>query len=798
MVEISAASESTLAALEFPEIRRILEGRCRTPYGQEAALLLAPASDFPQARRLQSATSQMVLFRRLEGNLPLSFGSDIRPSLDRLAVEGSTLAGAEIHTLVAQVKGSLEARALLVRSPHAELKELGRGLPDLGNLVRFLDGKITPAGQLEDRCSADLQSIRRQTASLSLRLEAELKAIASRNDIAKALQDDFVALRNNRHVLPVRIDAQGKVEGIVHALSSSGSTVYMEPLSTVPLNNELVRLKEQEEVEVHRLLLEFSDLLRGRAAELRDLILRVAELDLLQARALLAEEMHGVDPDLLEGSAAASPAVLLSGARQPLLERALAGTGRGVIPLELELSATDPVLVVSGPNTGGKTVALKTVGLLAAMAQCGLKLPAREARLPVFRRILIDIGDHQSISDSLSTFSARMANITAMSHEFAPPALVLLDEAGSGTDPEEGGALGVAIIDFFRRRGAFVIATTHHQGIKAYAATTSGVSNACMEFDESSMRPLYRLRAGAPGRSGGLDMAERLGLSAEIVAQARALLPRQREALDAYLSSLQVLQEELLQKRRAAELALEEAQRGAAERAERDKRLGEEREERFESLLAEVSTRLRREWEKALGEMLDKESERRLRREMERRERQAFEAERAALPADLLPARRASSPAPSAALSPGDQVRVPGLKLSGTIERLDGDRVVLRAGSTVLKVRRDEIEVPTAPPARGVALPAGVHLSRSHAAALPREIHLIGKTVEEALDLLDKYLDDASVEGISPLRIIHGHGTGRLRAAIRRFLEGHPQVEGFAEAGEKEGGAGATLVRLRL
>jgi DNA mismatch repair protein MutS2 len=798
LVEISAASESTLTALEFPEIRRILEGRCRTPYGREAALAVAPAAAFPQVRKLQGATSQMMLFRRLEGNLPLAFGSDIRPSLERLTVEASTLTGTEIHVLVSQVKSSLEARALLLRQPHPDLKEMGRALPDLGNLVRFLDGKITPAGQLEDRCSADLQRIRRQIASLSLRLEAELKAIASRNDIARALQDDFVALRNNRHVLPVRIDAQTKVEGIVHALSSSGSTVYMEPLSTVPLNNELVRLKEQEEVEVHRLLLEFSDLLRGRAAELRDLTVRVAELDLLQARALLAEEMNGVDPDLLEDAATASSALQFSAARHPLLERALQGTDRGVIPLDLAMDCKDPVLVVSGPNTGGKTVALKTVGLLAVMAQCGFKLPAREARLPVFHRILIDIGDHQSISDSLSTFSARMANIAAMSREFAPPGLVLLDEAGSGTDPEEGAALGVAIIDYFRRRGAFVIATTHHQGIKAYAATTQGVSNACMEFDESSLRPLYRLRSGAPGRSGGLDIAERLGLSEEIVSQARSLLPRQREALDAYLSSLQALQEDLALKQHAADRALAQAKDAEAERVERDRRLGEEREARFEQLLSEASERLRREWEKALGEMADKESERRLRREMEKRERQAFEAERAALPADLLPARRSAPAAAPAALAPGDAVRVRSLNLSGTIERLDGDRVILRSGSTILKVRRDEIDLPAADAARGASLPAGVHLSRSHAAPPPPEIHLIGKTVDEALDLLDKYLDDAALEGISPLRIVHGHGTGRLRSAIQKFLEGHPQVEGYTEAGEKEGGRGATVVRLRL
>jgi DNA mismatch repair protein MutS2 len=740
----------------------------------------------------------MVLHRQLQGNLPLALANDIRPSLDHLSVEGSHLAGTEVYLVVEQLKAALAIRDTLLKSAQAGLREAGRSLPDVRNLVRFLDGKVSAAGQLEDRCSTDLLRIRRQIASLSSRLEAELRAIVSRSEVSRGLQDTFIALRNNRHVLPVRIDAQGMVDGIVHALSSSGATVYMEPLSTVPLNNELVRLKEQEEVEIQRLLLEFSDLLRSRLGELRGLLRDLGELDLMQARAILAEEMDGIDPDFVAEGSSQGTLLLLSSARHPLLERALRDSGRELIPLDLSLEREAPVLVVSGPNTGGKTVALKTVGLLSLMAQSGLKIPAKEARLPLFRKVLIDIGDHQSISDSLSTFSARMANISDMAREIAGPALVLLDEVGSGTDPEEGAALGASIIDFFRRRGALVLATTHQQGIKAYASHTAGVTNGSMEFDEDSLRPLYRLRSGVPGRSGGLDMAERLGLPGDIVRQARALLPRQREILDSYLRSLQNLQEELEKKLAEAEEAARMSRQRDMERERSESRLSQEREIRFARSLEETSALMRREWESLLGEISDRESEKRLRREMQRRESDLLESARATLPVDLVPNRSVPSRRGMLSLAPGAKVRILSLGLEGTVERVDADRVTLRSGSKVVQARREDLETTEEPPPGKPTLPPGVHLTRAHEPEMKNELNLTGRRVEEALALLDKFLDDASLSALSPLRIIHGLGTGRLRAAIRKFLETHPQVEGFSEAGEREGGGGATVVRLRL
>jgi DNA mismatch repair protein MutS2 len=797
-VDNPGATENSLSSLEFPAILDRLALHCRSVYGREAATLLRPSSSRADVQSLQDETREMVLFRQTSGFLPLSLPTDIRPLLARLEVEGSLLAAPEILLVVEAMRTGQEVRALLARSEHPRLRESGRSFPDLGNLLRYLDGKISATGDLEDRCSPELTQVRRRITAISARLEEALRSIASKPEMARALQDDFVALRNNRRVLPVRIDSQSLVEGIVHALSSSGATVYMEPLSTVPLNNDLVRMKEEEEVEQRRILLDFTGLLRTRAGDLRLLTALLGEADLLAAKAALAEEMQAVDPDLTEGAPGADASrMALVQARHPVLERSLEGSGRRLVPLDLTLPATHRVLVISGPNTGGKTVALKTVGLLALMSQSGLKVPASAARLPVFRRILIDIGDHQSIPDSLSTFSARMGHISEMARQIEDPSLVLLDEVGTGTDPEEGACLGAAVIDYFRRHGAVVLATTHHQTLKAFAAATPGTANASMEFDESSLSPLFRLRPGVPGRSGGLDIAERLGVPVEIVREARSLLPRHREMLEEYLARLQALQKDLDTRIHEARDEALAAARREEDRQEAARRLSLDREARFAQLLEEVSTQLRKRWEAYLQALSDLEEERRLRREIERQERLMLEEARRALPPDLLPPPARERPLPATPKA-GDAVRIASLRIEGILDRLEGDRAIVRSGGKRLSVAVADLEPPQAPSPPDRPLPRGVSLSRPAPSAPSPEINLVGKRVEEALQLLDKYLDELALAGLSPARIVHGVGSGRLRAALRSFLKTHPQVEGFSEAEEREGGRGATVVRIRI
>jgi DNA mismatch repair protein MutS2 len=792
-VDTSAASEAALACLEFPEILDRLASRTRSPYGREAAGQLRPTPDAGLARERLAETEEMLRHLQTRGRLPTSLPVDARPLLDRLEVAGSILPVAEIATLLAQLRTGQEVRLALASSPEPRLERIGRAFPDLSNLIRYLDGKVTPVGELDDRCSTELLTIRRRVASLTARLHEELRSISSRAEVARVLQDSFVALRNNRHVLPIRIEDQGAVEGIVHALSSSGATVYVEPLATVALNNDLVRLKEEEEVEIRRILLDYADLLRSRLADLRALMRDLGKVDLLQARAEAAEEMRGVGADLAtDGSPEAS--LSLRAARHPLLEASLSRGPRRVVPLDLSTPPGCRVLVVSGPNTGGKTVALKTVGLLAAMAQSGLFVPAASAALPVFRRILIDIGDRQSIPDSLSTFSARMANLSTMAREVEHPALVLLDEVGTGTDPEEGGCLGAAIVEFFRSRGAWVIATTHFQAIKAYAASTPGAANASMEFDETTLEPLYRMREGVPGRSGGIDIASRLGVPEEIVRSARERLPRQREMVEAYLASLRALEETLEERIAALEAQSEAARLREEERAAAARKLALDREARFAQELEEMAARIRSRLEEYLEGVTDREERRRLRGEFERRESRLLSEARALRPGEAV----APPTAPAAPLKTGDPVRVVPLRVQGVLERLEGDRATVASGGKRLSVARSDLEpVAAAPSPAPRPLPRGVRLEREGDRSVPLEINLIGRRVEEALEILDKYLDDAFLAAVDSVRVVHGMGTGRLRSAVRRFLETHPHVEGFSQAEEREGGAGATRVRIR-
>ncbi len=362
-VEKSAASESTLSSLEFPAILDLLTTHSRTPYGRESTQGLRPSQSLDRVRLLLERTREMVLLRRSHGPLPLSLSVDARPLLERLEVSGSLLAGGEIRELLEQAKSGEEVRAFLARSEQPGHRQMARGFPEFGNLIRFLDGKISATGEVEDRCSEELLGIRRQIALQTERLEAALGEIAARPDVARALQDPYVALRNNRHVLPVRIDSQGGIEGIVHALSSSGATVYIEPLSTVPLNNDLVRLREEEEVEIRRILLDFCDLLRSRLPDFHSLLESLAEVDLVSAQAALAEEMRAVEPDLVSGPEESGEAGFsLRAARHPVLERSLRAAGRILVPMDLDVEPRYNALILSGPNTGGKTVALKTVG----------------------------------------------------------------------------------------------------------------------------------------------------------------------------------------------------------------------------------------------------------------------------------------------------------------------------------------------------------------------------------------------------------------------------------------------------
>ena len=782
--------EKTYQDLEFSAILGLLHAEAATPLGAARALAVRPDFNATIVRDEQALTVEALDYLEAQGRLPFGALSDPEPILRRLALPGNDCEPAEVLEVLRLMKAGREVKSALAlhRGTFRRLWGAAQDLPDLGNLVRFLDGKIGPQGDVLDHASDDLMTLRRELRRAATRLEGILTDIVKRPEIARALQDDFVALRSERHVIPIRSESRSSIAGIVHGVSGSGQTVFVEPLETIELNNEIVTLRELEAAEVRRLVREYSDLLRGRLPEILALVAGLGRLDLVFARARLARSMRATPAsfDPLGG-------LLLRGARHPLVEASLVARGTPMVPLDLELQPDDGVLLLSGPNTGGKTVVLKTIGLLALMHQSGLLVPAREAAFPLLQGVFIDIGDRQSIQDGLSTFSARIRNIAAIAREIVLPCLILLDEVGTGTDPEAGVALGIAVIDHFRALGARVIATTHLEALKAYAATTAGCSNAAMQCDERTGEPTYALVQGIPGRSNALEIAARCGLPESILQAARERRGAGHHLLETYLSHLESLTAEAEQRVAAS---VREQERLASERAAMEAELRARDAGQRQAVAGEITRALgaiQEEGERYLVSLKDREVALRLRREEEklgaRLRAEARQHLRAVIP---------SPPETGGDLAPGARVRLRGLGVSGTVESTHGGRVTVSVRGKRVVVPREECEPPESRSEAGSrpALPSGVTLSRRPGLAVA-SVDLRGVMTEEAIERVDKFLDDASLEGLARVRIVHGVGSGRLRQAIHEMLDRHLQVQSFDSAPEDEGGAGATVVTMR-
>jgi len=797
MVGEASSRDTTLAALEFPQILHLLVTETATPAGAALALSLRPQITRSEVQAAVRLTGEAAAYLEERGSPPFGTVTDIAPLLERLKVERSLLTPMEILDLLGALRAGRDLRSTLgeTRQERPLLANLAAEFPDFGNLIRFLDGKITSTGELEDHASEALTSLRQEINRCGRRLRDMLDDLLAARDVKRALQDDFISIRNDRHVVPLRAENRSALPGIVHGVSGSGATVFVEPLETVELNNEIVTLRERESEEVKRLLREYSDLLRGRLPELRSLWTALGRIDLAIARGRLGRRMQARPATISDDGS-----IELEGGRHPLVEASLGVGGGSIIPLDLRLPAGSGALIISGPNTGGKTVALKTLGLLSLMNQSGLLVPAANARLPLYAGIFIDIGDRQSIPEHLSTFSARMKNIASMTHSLTLPGLVLLDEIGTGTDPEEGAALAIAIIEHFRGRGAAVVATTHLESLKAYAASTPGWAISAMEFNESTLLPTYRLIPGIPGRSGGLDIAARLGLPESILRDARAGRDRVGGLLAAYLARLHELTGQLESQIREVEA---ERRSLAAQRAEMLSDLHHREEGQRLALRREIETALATMIERGesyLRSIQDAEVRAHLRRD-ERRAATRLHAEARHL-TRVLGSPGAGAGAPPAVLRPGAVVIIGSLGLRGTIEQVRRDRVDVQVRGKRLTVSHDDCrpagETP-APASRTPRLPDGVSLQRSAAAASdpPGEIRLLGLRVDEALERVDKFLDDASLAGLAAVRLVHGIGTGRLRKAIADLLANHLQVERFENASDDQGGSGVTVVTLR-
>ncbi len=813
-----------LRALEFDRIVSVVTGLAVTPTGAARLAQLRPLTDPGRVIASQRATSEGVRFLADNPGFPLRAPADLDATLDALGIEGRPLEPLRLLGLADYLESIEQSRAAIAK--------LGSSFPLLSNLVDGVASfkaeiadirhKIDPAGEVADHASPALASIRDRLRRQKARLRSTLESFLRGRDTSKYLQDQVVTDRNGRYVLVVRAEHRSAIPGIIHGASASGASLFLEPLSTVEINNDIVATEEQEAEEVRRILSQLTNALRSRPADLRRTLDVATELDMVQAKARFSRIVAGIEPAI-----AADSTFELRGARHPLLmkavnERLEDGRDEGIEPVPVDVLLIPParVLVITGPNTGGKTVALKTAGLLAVMAQAGLHIPAEHgSRLPVFRSVFADIGDEQSISASLSTFSAHVSNVVSMDRDLQLPALVLLDEVGAGTDPVEGGALGTAVIDHFRQRGAHLIATTHYDALKSYASTTAGVQSAAFGFNAETFAPTYRLIYGSPGRSLAIEIAARLGMPASVIGSARANLGEREKQLADQLAKmdgeLRALEHERRlvarerqsvgdteQKLRAREDAIRDRETTVKQRL--DKRLDEQlrdarREidaviEGLKARAAEMTTQAARLVMPAISTGHSGAARADARAAVERvvdRVREGTSGSSAA-------ARGGAAPGESqAAVIEGARVAVGGLGLEGVVMHVHEGHAEVDVRGKRLRAAVSELHVLGQAPSPASAPSVRVNVDLQPRQGSLSDLNVIGCSVDEAITRAEKFLDETTVSDQRTVRFIHGFGTGQLRRALQDFLKNHPLVASYHLAPQDQGGGGVTVVELK-
>lgn len=810
------------ATLEYQHLLALIKRNAQTEPGQQRVETLTPIDDLSQLRRELAAVAECVLLRTRGVRWYFSGLTDPAETIARLRVEGASLDPVAILLMARLCEQAMSARdAILAERENAPvLWDLVENLPcDLNTLVARVTNKILPSGELDDRASPELASIRHEITVLRSRITRSLEGLMRRS--AEAIQDELVTIRNDRFVIPVKADHRGRIQGVAHGYSSSGQTAFVEPLETIDANNELQSLHESEAREIAKILYGLSAELRAQLPAIEMAADAVAELDFINAGAVFHQTFNCVIPEIQaeQTNPYGSGELELIEARHPLLEENLRAVGGSVVPVSFALDDEKNAMVISGANAGGKTVVLKTTGLLALMALSGISVPARSARFPFYKSVLADIGDHQSLAANLSTFTSHVANIARMLELCEAPALVLLDEVGTGTDPEEGSALGVAVVDHFRRTcSAHVIATTHYSGLKMYAANEAGVVNASVEFDEKTLQPTYRLVVGVAGASSGLEIARRFGVPLEIVRTAMKSVNESSLQASEYLRRIKREAEEA----EALRLALEEERRAVAEKfASLDKEAVKherERQAEFDKTVQRTIGELEKRSQDLVARIEDRGERVRVEREaqrqvaeMKRTVQRAVRVVREGHPVQPEP-ETAPDEAPKYVAAPpreivvGDTVKLRSFGSVGIVDQIKDGVADVRVKSLRLKEKLENLELVAAQASQKTQAGKLEKLRRSKGTEVQltaaeqkaqSELNVIGQTTDEAVDAVDKFLDEASLASLSKVRIVHGHGTGALRRAIAGLLDGHPHVSRFLPAPPDQGGAGATLVELR-
>lgn len=803
-------SRSAEEVLEFDRLKEIVSAFTTCVPGRSAIQALTPSQD------AEFLNSEFALLREaiayLRTGSELGFGSLADPEawLAQLVIPASILSSSDLLESASLMDAAVAVRQTF-REEHGNyprLFERAESLLNFRHLSTAIRRAVLPNGEISDDASPQLRQIRTGITQSRERIQKSLeRTLRARGEPAG---EDYITLRNDRFVIPVRASDRRAVPGVVHGASGTGQTVFVEPLDVIDLNNRLVQLGEDEIVEIGRILSGLTERLRADHGPLAATARSIAHLDSIFARARFAREFDCVTPEF-------SPEnfMQLKSARNPVLEATLRPQGRKAVPLDMSLGGEQTVMVISGPNTGGKTVALKSAGLAALSTQAGIPVAAEYAQLPLFDRVLADIGDEQSIAADLSTFSAHMLNLKSMLEVATDRSLVLVDEMGTGTAPEEGAALAVALLEEFRARRALTLATTHHDRLKAFASTTAGIENAAMEFDEVNLRPTYRLLVGVPGTSSGIEIARRLGLPTRVVERAReSMSPESAEAagLIAYLNRCRDEMEQINSRGR------EELEKLGAERRSLQTEWTQRQKKRISDLeknFAETQKRLEDQVDKLTADIKDRtlraQMEKQASRQLGKFSAQARADADAAVVETLSESQKdlgitlesATEPVAVEQLTNGLRIRIKGFKQPVVFRRHDGKMAEVEAGALRMKVpitdilAIEEIAPPPKPNSPGRQSSGVTVHSRPSDEPGGEEINVIGCTVEEATRRVDKFIDDAALAGTPNVRIIHGYGTGALRRGLADFLSSHPLVEKIHAAEQDRGGAAITVAELK-
>ncbi len=803
--------------LGFDALRARMEGYVRSTLGQERLARMRPSDDLAWVRDELARVSEYQEAIRFDDPIPLEHVLDLREVLRRIAPEGSAvgpedlLATHRTLTTVRRLKAYFEAR----KEKYPHLAAYVRRITPLPDVEAYLAGIVDDEGRVRDDASPELRRIRREISRRQAQLRTAVMR-ALRDAVAHGYAtEEQPTLRNGRMVIPVRAEARRKVAGFVHDVSATGQTVYVEPADALELNNAVRELEGEERREIERILRAATDTLRTHLDELREHQRTLAAFDLLQAKARLAHELDAAVPQLGDAGV-----IDIREGRNPVLHlhfarlRERGGEPRAVVPLDLGLGEAYRTLVITGPNAGGKSVAMKTVGLFALMLAYGLPLPLDpRSRFSLFSDLIVDIGDEQSIEEDLSTFSSHVTNLKYMLRRANERSLILIDEAGTGTDPAEGGALAQAVLERLTDVGARTIATTHHGTLKVFAYETEGVENGSMEFDQETLRPTYRFRPGIPGSSYAFEIAERIGLDREILDRARALVGTQKAKMEELIAAFERRNQELARRLAEAEKALAQAKAERAKYEERRERLREQADAIRAQALAEAERVVREanaRVEQTIREIREAEAAKEVtkaaraalesfkeevsgrREKVERRQKKRKRGSRKKRPAEA-PARPAPGP-----IRVGDQVVIDGGGASGEVIELGDKEAVVAVGAMRMRVRRDRLTKVGGPRRQEVtvrqvaAAPAGLSAMKARA-----HIDLRGARVDEALAEVTRFLDDAVAAGLNRVEILHGKGTGALRQAIHAYLATRPDVAAFEDAPWNQGGAGVTVVTLQ-